>query len=448
VSVFEGAKRRAMGYVYTGDPVGDWYDSTAGNRYAFCMRDVSHQSRGAAVLGLAGHTRNMLRRFAASISLARDWCGFWEINKDGFPAPVDYRDDAHFWYCLPANFDVMQACYREFLWTGDRSYFDSVFSNFYDRTVTSYVAAWDQDRDGLMESRPEAGRRGIPSYYQEIPRPLIGGDLLAAQYEGYLVYAAIQEQKGVQGSLSRRLAEQYRAMAQALRIRYNTDWWSAVLNRHYSAILPDRSYYRGYIADAGAYALLFGITEDGLKTEAALDCLERNRPMFDQTFSYFPEILFHYGRIESAYRFLLELTDPNFRGRGMPEVCFAAVGAVTTGLMGLSADAPRETLETMPRLPKGVGWARLTRLPVLNNEVAVHHRGVTETVVTNQAGPLFYWRASFLAASAGRTPQIVVDGVPVQATSEQRVNHQQAVSVVVPVKPGQTRTARYLAPES
>jgi hypothetical protein len=54
----------------------------------------------------------MLRRFAASISASRDWCGFWEINKDGFPAPIDYRDDPHFWYCLPANFDVMAACYR------------------------------------------------------------------------------------------------------------------------------------------------------------------------------------------------------------------------------------------------------------------------------------------------------------------------------------------------
>jgi hypothetical protein len=115
VRSFEGAKQRALGYTYSGDAVGDWYDSTAGTRYAFCMRDVSHQSTGAAVLGLTGHTRNMLRRFAASISASRDWCGFWEINKDGFPAPVDYQDDRHFWYCLPANFDVMRACYRQFL---------------------------------------------------------------------------------------------------------------------------------------------------------------------------------------------------------------------------------------------------------------------------------------------------------------------------------------------
>jgi len=444
VTSFRGAKQRALEYVYTGDAVGDWYDSTAGKRYAFCMRDVSHQSVGAAVLGLHRHTRNMLRRFAASIAESRDWCGFWEINKDGFPAPVDYRDDKDFWYCLPANFDLVQACYRQFLWTGDQSYFDAVFSNFYDRTVTSYVAAWDRDRDGLMESPAGRGFRGIPSYYQGEPRPFIGGDLLAAQYKGYLAYAAIQERRGGQGSLSQKLAEEYRAKAQALRVRYNTEWWNPVQNRYYSAMLPDRAYYSGYIAETNVFALLFGLTEEGLKTEAALDCLQRNRPKFDQAFSYFPEILFQYGRSEPAYRFLLEITDPNFRGRGMPEICFAAVGAVGTGLMGISADAPRQTLETLPRLPKEVEWVKLAHVPVLNNQVAVHHRGVTETVITNQAGPLFYWKASFPAASAGRAPQVVVDGAPRQATSELRINNQAVVFVVVPVRPGQTRTAKRL----
>ncbi|MBV8809710.1 MAG: hypothetical protein JO033_13640, partial [Acidobacteriaceae bacterium] len=228
VRSFDWAKGRALEYAHTGDPVGDWYESTAGNRYAFCMRDVSHQSTGAAVLGLTNHTRNMLRHFAASISASRDWCGFWEINKDGFPAPIDYQDDRHFWYCLPANFDVMQAAYRQFLWTGDETYFDSVFSNFYDRTVTDYVSAWTRDHGEIMESSPEVRPRGIASYYQEQPKLLIGADLIAAEYRGYLAYASIQQHKGTQGSLSEQLARQYRAKAQILRLRYNTDWWDPV----------------------------------------------------------------------------------------------------------------------------------------------------------------------------------------------------------------------------
>jgi hypothetical protein len=284
---FRRARQLALASTYSGDAIGDWYESTTGTRYAFCMRDVAHQSQGAAVLGLAAHTRNMLRRFAVSISAERKWCGFWEINKDGFPAPADYRDDQHFWYCLPANFDVMRACYRQFLWTGDSTYFDSAFSNFYDRTVTDYVAAWDSNHDGLMQSSPQARPRGIPSYYQEDPKPLAGADLLAAQYTGYQVYASMQEQRGRPGSLSQKLSSEYREKAQAIRVRYNTEWWNPGLGRYYSLMLPDRHFHPGYIADTNVFPLLFGLTDEGVKTNAALDALEQNRPPFDQTFSYF-----------------------------------------------------------------------------------------------------------------------------------------------------------------
>ena len=438
VKGLEWAKQRALGYAYSGDGVGDWYDSTAGNRYAFCMRDTSHQSTGAAVLGLAGYTRNMLRRLAGSISETRDWCGYWEINKDGFPAPIDYQDDAHFWYCLPASFDVMQACYRQFLWTGDRTYFDVVFSNFYDRTVTSYIDAWDRDHDGLMESSPAAGRRGIPSYYQHLPRPLTGADLVAAQYRGYLTYAAIQQHKGVRGSLSEKLSDQYLAKAQALRVRFNNDWWNGAKNRFYPAILPDRSYYDGLIDGIDAHVLWFGITEDGLKTDATLDLLEKNRSSYPQILSYLPGILFEHGRYDAAYRILLEIMDAGFASRGMPELVYAAIGAVATGLAGISPDAPGGSIATLPRLPKALAWIKLSRVPLLRNEISLLHRGVAETTVTNQAGPPFQWRVRFPAGQpSGR---IAVDGVLVRTDADGRF-----VSAVVPVGSGQTRVARCLS---
>lgn len=442
VRSFEWAKQRGLGYTYSGDAVGDWYDSTAGTRHAFCMRDVSHQSTGAAVLGLTGHTRNMLRRFAASISEGRDWCGFWEINKDGFPAPVDYQDDHHFWYCLPANFDVMRACYGQFLWTGDRGYFDSVFSNFYDRTVTDYVAAWDRNRDGIMESTPQVRPRGIPSYHQQQPNLLVGADLIAAQYTGYRTYAAIQQQKGTPGSLSDELASEYLAKAQALRLRFNTEWWDPIQNRHHSEMLADHRFYQGYVAESNLYALLFGLTEDGLKTDAALDSLEKNRPEFDQNLSYYPEILFRYGRNDSAYRYLLELTDPNFRGRGMPEIVFAVIGATATGLAGISPDARQYTVETLPRLPKAVEWVKLVRVPVLENEVTIRHQGVAQTTFTNQAGPPIQWKASFRLLSNDRQAHLLLDGKPVGANIELGANRQSVISALVRVGPGQTRTVK------
>jgi hypothetical protein len=439
---FRWARQRALEHTYTGDTIGDWYESTVGTRHAFCMRDAAHQSVGAAVLGLTAHTRNMFRRFAAGIAAERSWCSYWEINKDGFPAPADYQDDQHFWYCLPANFDVMQACYRQFLWTGDPTYFDSVFSNFYDRTVTDYVAAWDRNHDGLMESSPRDRPRGIASYYQQEPHPLVAADLLAAQYKGYLVYAEMQEQRGVPGSLSRKLAQEYRDRAQALRTIFNTEWWNALQERHYLVMLPNRTFYSGYVADANVFPLLFEFTTEGVKTDAALDALEHNRPPFDQTFSYIPEILFHYGRNESAYRALLELTDPNFRGRGMPEVVFAAIGSMTAGLAGITPDAPHRTLETLSHLPRELSWVKLTDVPVLQNAVTITHKETIETTVTNTGGPPFTWRAAFAVSKADSRPQIVLDGRAVPAAVESRANQQTVVFTTITVHPGQTRSAR------
>jgi hypothetical protein len=443
VRSFEWAKQRALGYAYTGDGVGDWYDSTAGTRYAFCMRDVSHQSIGAAVLGLTSHTRNMLGRFAGSISESRDWCGFWEINKDGFPAPIDYKDDRHFWYCLPANFDIMRACYRQFLWTGDQTYFDSVFSNFYDRTVTDYVAAWDKNNEGIMESSPEVRPRGIASYYQEQPRPLVGADLIAAEYVGYLTYAAIQQQKGHPGSLSDKLASEYVAKAEALRLRYNTEWWNAVQNCYYPSMLANRHFYPGYVAESNLFTLLFGLPEDGLKTDAALDLLEKNRPDHDQTLSYYPEILFRYGRNESAYRYLLELTDPNFRSRGMPEIVYAVIGAVATGLAGISPDAPHHAIETLSRLPKTVNWVRLARVPVLGNRVTVLHKGLSESTFTNEFGAPIQWQASFpLPSNPTTTYGLLLDGKTVSAQIRRSADGQQVLTAFVRVNSGESKTVK------
>jgi hypothetical protein len=304
------------------------------------------------------------------------------------------------------------------------------------------VAAWDRDRNGIMDGNPEARPRGIPSYYQQDPKPMVGADLLAAQYRGYLVYAAIQRQKGTPGSLSQQLAEEYAAKAQALRAQYNTTWWNPIQNRHYSLMLPNGRFYPGYVAEGNVFALLFGLTEEGLKTDAALDSLEKNRPDMDQKLSYFPEVLFAYGRNEAAYRYLLELTDPNFRGRGMPEVVFAVIGAVATGMGGISPDALHDTLETLPRLPKAVDWVTLNRVPVLANEVTVRHRGLTETAITNLSGPAFRWKASFPIASIAPAPQVLVDGVAVPVIVEHRLNHQPVGSIVVPLQPGQTRTAK------
>jgi len=388
---FAHAKERAMQCVYAGDPIGDWYASDPNSR-TFCMRDVSHESLGAAVLGLAPQTENMLRRFAHSIAASRKWCGFWTITKDGFPSPDTYRDDNDFGYCLPANFDLVRACYQQLRWTGNRAYLDAVFSSLYDHTVTSYVSSWDKERSGWMKAAPES-HRVHASYNQHLPQFATSADLVAAQYAAYLAYAGIQNLKGERGSLSRRMAEEYRAKARALRARFNSEWWNADQNRFYSGILPDGSFSPKYVDQSNVYALWFGLPGDGPKIDASLDQMERNRPQYDSTYSYFPEVFARYGRSDRAYNGVLEIADPNSSNYARGETAFASLGAITAGLMGVDPDVPNRVIETLPRLTRQVEWARLSHIPVGPNEIAVEHRGTT-TTFTNQSGPPIQWRVA------------------------------------------------------
>jgi hypothetical protein len=393
VQAFDHAKERAMECVYGGDPIGQWYASDPNSR-TFCMRDVSHESLGAAVLGLTRHTENMLRRFAHSVASSRKWCGFWTITKDGFPSPDTYRDDTDFGYCLPANFDLLRACYQQLRWTGDRAYLDAVFSSFYDHSVTSYVDIWDKERSGWMKAKADA-HRVHASYNQRPPQFTTSADLIAAQYAAYLAYAGIQDLKGERGSLSRRMAEEYRAKAAALKARFNSEWWNADQSRFYSGILPDGSFSTEYVDQSNVYALWFGLPAAGPKIEASLDQMERNRPHYDSTYSYFPEVFARYGRNDRAYKSILEIADPHSSSYARGETAFAALGAMAAGAMGIDPDVPNRVIETLPRLANEVEWVRLSRMPVGPNEITVEHRGTRTTIFTNQGGPPVEWRPNF-----------------------------------------------------
>jgi hypothetical protein len=80
-------------------------------------------------------------------------------------------------------------------------------------------------------------------------------------------------------------------------------------------------------------------------------------------------------------------------------------------------------------------------VPVLQNEIAVRHRGTAETTFTNQAGPPLVWKASFsLPVGTVYPHHLVLDGKPVHGTIEERGNRQSTISVSVPLSAGQTRT--------
>lgn len=428
VDSFRWARQQAMSYVFDGDPVGPWYEAALPGRHAFCMRDTSHQADGAQALGLARYNHNMLRRFAENISASKDWCSYWEIDRLNRPAPVDYKSDAEFWYNLPANFDVLDACYRMYLWTGDKSYVeDPVFLNFYDRTMTDYVARWDLAPDRIMKRTSNIETppffRGDPTYEESSRDNVVGIDLLATQYAAYRAYAAIQSIRG-----NRQAARRSLQTAAQVKSLINTVWWNSS-QRYFYAFLNKQHQFTGR---AGADLLYRDAAEDGAKTSSALQTLlttMKTEPASAvEAKSHYAEILYRYGDPDAAYDQIIDLTQEGRERREYPEVSYSVIGALATGLMGIrvkptlpleevAAGKPFEAvITTMPQLTGKVTWAELRNLPVQGNAISVRHAGNESTAMTNAGKKALLWKASFL----GSFTTLLADGKPLNAHSESK----------------------------
>ena len=444
---FAWAREEALSYVRNRGPIGAWYEAALPGRNAFCMRDVSHQSTGAQILGLQRENLNMLRQFAQHISASKKWATWWEITGDGQPAPVDYKSDSSFWYDLPANFDVLDACYRQWRWTGDSAYIsDEVFLNFYRRTVTDYIRAWDRTGSGFPEHMPDDGHMGIGTYDEDLQRQvMVGADLVAAQYAAFRDYSAIERARGEAGA-----AAEFERRAAMLQVLFNTTWWDASRGSYYLGMGEDGKLHNDLKIGTGGGALEFplyyGIT-DGDKTTVALDALERHLGLNEaaqkgvmggvEGESYLPDIFYKYGRSRSAFTILSALIDPSLKRRTYPEVSFTVVGNIATGLMGIRPIEAGRVVETFPQLTHETEWAEIRNVPFGGNTIAVRHRVCTETKLTNLAGPDLSWRASF----PGDTRTIRVNGKPVNASAGTRPGGVDESWCAVTVRSGQSVTA-------
>jgi hypothetical protein len=446
VHAFDWASKQALAYAYSGDPVGLWYEAALPGREAFCMRDVSHQCMGAQALGLAAYTYNMLHHFAAGISPSRDWCSYWEIDRENRPAPVDYLNDAAFWYNLPANFDVLDASYRMYLWTGDRRYIDDpVFDSFYDRTMNDYVKRWTlapdrimsrqrwllpMSEEGIREQRGESHyRRGIPGYNESEHGYVAGIDLLAVEYAAYRDYAAIEGMRGNDAG-SKNAAEQ----AAAIKSLVNTKWWNAASNSFYSTLDAQFKLTGRDAMDV----LYWGVADEGAKTEAAVKDLiaeaEHHPPCAVEEASHYAETLYRYGAPAAGYSVILDLASPGHCRQEYPEVSYSEIGAITAGVMGVSIlPGVEKAIETLPGLTPKTAWAEMRNLPVGRNLLVIRHGGIHESTFTNLSGPALIWRAVL----PGRHRELLVNGKEMEAHTEKLLG-KNVSWVQVPVGAGDT----------
>jgi len=412
---FVWAKGMALHYKgHPADPVGAWYESALPPRDAFCMRDVSHQSIGGEIVGLQRENNNMLTLFAHNISASKNWCSYWEMNKAGKPAPEDYRNDREFWYNLPANFDVLNASWRMYMWTGNKYYInDPAFVNFQEKTVKDYIDAWVLSADSMLNrpAHPNAPVpfnesdsfhrcRGLPSYSEGVPNLKTGVDLLAALYRGLSTYSAILASKGKQAE-----AKTYAIKAEKYRQRLEADWWDAKDNLYFTYYGKDGKFGRD---EGETFLLWFDALKDTTRINRTLTHLASKTWNVENT-SYLPLIFYNNNSWHKARDYTLYLSDKNTERREYPEVSFGVIEGVVQGLMGVSPDARSQSISTIYKTTDNAN-ASVSNLPLLGTVVNITHQSVRESSLINTGKRQVKWKAMFY----GNYKQAYANGKPVR----------------------------------
>lgn len=430
---FAWAKEQALAYVREDEQgAGKWYEAALPGRNAFCMRDVGHQAEGAAALGLEEYTRNMLYLFAKSISKERDYCGYWEITGEGLPCPDDYESDSDFWYNLPGSFEVITACYMQYLWTKDDTYLtDSVFCDFYRQSCEEFVRQWDLDGDGILEHYPWQGRRGIATYNETDIGIKAGADMLASQYAAYGCMARMQALTGNQ-----KKAGEYREKQETLKKRYLSEWHRDDGKGFYGAILRNGEFLHTYHDTGNFLPIRFGLLDGEPQMQEAIMQMKEHEPQNVEERSYYPQIFYRCGERDRGLHYLLSLCDPNLARKEYPEVSYALVGTVVNWLMGIRREETGEIV-TCAALPVGES-AKVEQLPIAGGIICVAHSGSRETVFENCGAGAVRWKAAFL----GDYECLYCQGKPLSCSHEKNAAGEKVSYVILEIESGEELAVR------
>lgn len=408
---FHWAQKMALSYAHNGsDPVGYWYEAALPGRNAFCMRDASHQSMGAEILGLSRHNFNMMEKFAENISESKDWCSHWEIDKDNNPCPADYVDDNNFWYNLNANFDVLFACWRLYEWTGDEQYLkNEKLTNFFERTVDDFVNRWQLGPEEIMvrprklnvkDATIERYRevRGLPSYVENYPGLTVSSDLVAAIYAGFDAYSRMMYVRGKQVE-----CKKYRNKAEAYRMLLENDWWNSNINAYHTFWT-----YQDQFADGEGltFLLWFNAVQQTDRIHGTISKIMSRTDWNIENISYFPLLWYRYNHIQEGYDILAGISTKD--RSDYPEVSYGMIEGVISGTMGIMPSASQKKVTTLPKLVKDKehDFLQIENLPMLKGHITVRHDGSKCSSFINNTPEKLTWRASFM----GKIDYMTVNG--------------------------------------
>ena len=425
------------------------------DRTAFYGRDFVHQATGGHLAGLEDENFSMFKIFAKNATEARRWYTLWAFNFDGSPHIIDYKNDNTFVKEVPAQFELVEKAYEQYLWSGDKRYInDPDLWNFYTKVMTDYIDLHDKQKPNGIAEGFGGIWQGSCTYNERGEHPIEAGDAIGSQYQATLAYAGMLKARGEKGA-----SEEWYAKAKELK-RYFNEEWSVIDENNpeapYARIIDKNGNKKNDFGKENSWFMPMKlITEPGERNDKYLDYISEKlgdgigtapeAPWNIEAYTYIPETYFPYNRNEEAWKwmkYIMSVKDnpherPSQGTNGdYPEISFTFVSHTVEGLMGVEANAEEHSIVTASHLVDEIDWLDLKYLEMGEHEIDIRHDGLTKTTLTNKADSDLNWEARFY----GDHKYINVNGVQYEA-KQKDVNGELVSYANVSVKSNETISA-------
>ena len=423
-------------------------------RTCFFSRDYVHSVYGAEFMGLREECYHMMKAFAESAWKSRNYYAIWAINFDGkTPHRGDYFNEDRFVREIPAQFELVESAYRQYLWTGDERYISDEMFEFYTHIMVDFVNIYDTNGNGIPEGVGDM-EDGYATYDERIDARLPegtlyfeAGDAIGCQYQAMLAYAGFCKARGDMNAYA-----EWCDKAAALKKYFNEEW--SVIDGDKNGIfahavdLKDHTKkYSGFSVETSVLMPLKLVTEPGERTDRYLDLIDAGQgtgigfPGASNNiegYTYYPELYFLYDKIDTAWKWMKYILDtrhlPHESPRqgpngNYPEISFNVVAHTVQGMMGVDVNVPEGKISTFSRLPNEVKYTILNEYVIGDHKLSIMHYGRNISSLTNHEGEVIEWTAYFV----GDHDVLMVDAVPTKA-QHTKINGVDVSYVTVKVK--------------
>lgn len=444
---YEGAEERE----YIPSYWAGYYDRTA-----FYGRDFVHQATGGQIAGLEEENYSMFEAFAKQCTESRKYYTLWALNFDGSPYTVDYHNDNYFVREIPAQFELVEKAYEQYLWSGDERYIeDETMWEFYTNVMTKYVELHDENGNGVADEVGTGIFDGSCTYNERGRHVIEAGDAIGSQYQATLAYAAMLKARGESEE-----AEKWYQKAADLKKYFNEEWSKSdnMDSGYVCAWGPNGEKYSDFSKETSWFMPMKLITEPGERNDEYIDFVVASlgngigdpnvstEPNNLEAYTYIPDMLFPYNRSDEAWKWMQYITsikdEPHERpiqgtNGDYPEISFTFVSHTIEGMMGVEPDAGQNFIATVPRLPKDVPDVTAKHIDIGDSELELTHVGNTASTLTNTVGDDLTWEVRFY----GDHKYIKVNGEYVEA-KQKDLNGEAISYVTTTVKKGATVNAQ------